>query len=330
MKNYATGVSLVMLGCNVAGGAGPWQQLAALPEPNAAFACGIVQGKIVVMGGTNWANGRKNWLKTVHAFDVEKLQWSTLAPLTQSLAYPVVGDVGQGMLVAGGTTGEAPFAGSILAQKYPVIDQLKPGVATPSVLSAGGMVGGKLIFVGGTDSAVNVAGFRRDAFAWDTRTGQQHALPSYPGPAFGVGAAATVGDELLVFGGCRFDAQSGKVVNLADAYAFSVRRNEWRALKPMPHPVRGLTPLRLDDRHIYLGGGARNDPEGFTDASFVYDLVADRYIPARPLPYRAALVGLVLDGEYVYCIAGEDKGQHRADAVYRIKRAELLLEFRSD
>ena len=61
-------------------------------------------------------------------------------------------------------------------------------------------------------------------------------------------------------------------------------------------------------------------------AAMIYDLVTDRYLPAPPLPYRAALVGLILDGEYVYCIAGEDRGQHRSDAVYRIKRTELMVK----
>jgi hypothetical protein len=330
IKKWAAVVGVVALGCSAVGAEGPWQPLAPLPEPNAGFACGRVDGKIVVMGGTNWASGWKNWLKTVHAFDLEKQEWSTLAPLAQPLAYPVVGDQGRRVLAVGGTTGEAPFTGAILAEKPPVIVQLDNGVATPSVLCAGGMVGDRLIFVGGTDSATNLDGFRRDAFAWDVHTGAQHPLPPYPGPAFGIGTGVAADDELLVFGGCRFDASSGQVVNLVEARAFSVRRNEWRALRPMPHAVRGLAAVRLDERHFYLGGGCRNDPEGFTDAAFVYDLVEDSYTPAPPLPYRAALVGLIRDGEYVYCIAGEPAGQQRTDALYRISRSELLVEVRPD
>ena len=117
-------------------------------------------------------------------------------------------------------------------------------------------------------------------------------------------------------------------MNLTEAQAFSVRQNKWRALKPMPQAVRGLAAVRLDDRHFYLGGGCRNDPVGFTDAAFAYDLVEDRCTPAPPLPYRAALVGLIRDGDHVYCIAGEPAGQHRTDGVYRIQRSELLVEFR--
>jgi len=261
MKNYAVGVGLIALACQASGATGSWQALAPLPEPNAAFVCGRVGGSIVVLGGTNWANGRKNWLQAVHAFDLETLQWTTLAPLTQPMAYSVASERGAGMIVAGGTTGEAPLSGALRVEPTLQVVSLKAGVATPSVLCAGGLVGDQLIFVGGTDSAVNVAGFRRDAFAWDVRTGEQRALPPYPEPAFGIGSAVVVGDELLVFGGCRFDAANGKVVNLTGAHAFSVTRNQWRDLRPMIHAARALTAVRLDDRHVYLAGGARDDPE---------------------------------------------------------------------
>lgn len=295
-----------------------------LPEPNAAFACGRVGRNIVVIGGTNWAGGRKNWLRSVHNFDPEKLRWTTLAPLEQPLAHPVMGEFGDGMIVAGGTMGERPFTGALWMEKSRTVITRERGIATPAVLCAGGLIGDKLILVGGTDSASNPAGFRREVFSWDMRTHERSSVPLYPGPAFGVGSAAVLGDELLVFGGCRFEASEGKVANLADAYAFSFRRNEWRTLQSMPYAVRALTSVRLDERYAYLAGGARNEPEGFTDAAFLYDLVTNRYWPASSLPYRAALVGLVLEGEYVYCIAGEDRAQHRSDAVHRIKRTELL------
>jgi hypothetical protein len=326
MNKRAAGVGLAMLSGSALGAAGGWEPLPPLPAPNAAFACARVPGAILVLGGTNWEGGKKNWLTAVHAFDLATQQWRTLAPLAQPLAYPVVGENSRGLVAAGGTTGEAPFAGAVQVDAALAVVESKTGLATPSVYSAGGQIGDRLILVGGTDSPSNVAGLRRDAFAWDVRTGQEQALPPHPGSVHGVGASVVMGDDLLVFGGFRMDAATGKVVNLAEAHAFSVRRNEWRALQPMPRGVRALTAVRLDDRHIYLAGGARDEPEGFTDAAFVYDLVENRYRAAPPLPYRAALVGLILDGDYVYCIAGEDKGQHRTDAVYRIKRAALLVE----
>ena len=312
------------------GAPGPWQSLAPLPEPNAAFAFGRVQRNLVVIGGTNWANGRKNWLRSVHAFDLEKLQWTTLAPLTQPLAYAVAVNRDGGLLAVGGTTGEAPFRGSVLVTPDLTVVEQATGVATPVVLWAGGLAAGRVLFVGGTDSAGHVAGFRRDALAWEPTTGTERPLPPIPGPAFGISTAVAVGDELLVFGGCRPVAGPELVANLAEAWAFSARRNEWRALQPMPQAARGVAAVALGDRYVYLAGGCQNDPVGFTDGACIYDRVADRYYTAPPLPYRAALVGLVADEDYVYCIAGEPAGQQRTAAVYRSKRSALLVEIGLD
>jgi len=321
-----TFVATVAAVCCLHGAPGPWQSLPPLPEANAGFAIGRVQRSIVVIGGTNWANSRKNWLRSVHAFDLENLRWTTLAPLAQPLAYAVAVGHDGGLLAVGGTTGEAPFRGSVLVRSDLTVAGREGGLPTPVVLSAGGLVAGRVVLVGGTDSAANVAGFRRAALAWEPASGAEHPLPPIPGPPFGIGTAVGVGNELLVFGGCWPVPRPEQVANLADAWAFSVRRNEWRALSPMPHAARGVAAVALGDRYVYLAGGCRDEPVGFTDEACIYDRVANRYFPAPPLPYRAALVGLVADEAYVYCIAGEPAGQQRTAAVYRIKRSALLVE----
>jgi N-acetylneuraminic acid mutarotase len=118
----------------------------------------------------------------------------------------------------------------------------------------------------------------------------------------------------------KWDAQAGAVANHDGAYAFSPRLNTWRHLAPLPQPVRGLAAVMLDERRIYLAGGAGKD--GFTDWSTIYDLKENRYLPAPVLPYRA-MVALVRNGDYVYCIGGEDRAKHRSETVYRAKIAEL-------
>ena len=103
----------------------------------------------------------------------------------------------------------------------------------------------------------------------------------------------------------------------------------WRKLKPLPFAVRGLTAVALDDGRIYLAGGYKTDPEGFTDDALIYDVKSDSYSPARPLPY-AAMVGLVaLDG-FVYCIGGEDKQKHRTDKFFRVRVDELTRSSRRE
>lgn len=314
------GLALPLLSVGLGAAEQPWQELPPLPEPNGGFLCSVVPGGIVVLGGTNWAGGQKNWLTTVHRLDLATLRWSSLEPLPQPLAYALGGVGGSSLIFVGGTTGTAPFQGTVRVAGRKVTSDASHGITIPAVLSAGGQVGDEIICVGGTNDAANVKDFRREAFAWNIQTGQRRTLPPYPGPAFGTAASAVAGDELLVFGGARWDAPTQSVVNLTDAYAFSPRRNAWRRLRPLPSPVRGLAAVPLDAQHLYLAGGYNND--GFTDEAFIYELAGDRYRPAPRLPHRAS-VGLVKSGDFVFCLGGEDKMKHRSAAVYRIKVSAL-------
>lgn len=316
----AAGLALPLLTVCLGAAEQPWQELAPLPEANGGFVSGGLPAAIIVVGGTNWIGGQKQWLRTVHRLDLATLRWDSLESLAQPLAYALGALDGDGLIFVGGTTGAAAFHGAVrVARGKPTTDSAH-GIAIPAVLSAGGQIGDELIWAGGTDDAANVKDFRRDAFAWNSRTGRQRTLPDYPGPPFGTAASAVAGDELFVFGGARWDESTQAVVNLTEAFAFSPRRNTWRRLNPLPSAVRGLTAVTLDAKHLYLAGGYKDD--GFTAQAFVYDISADHYRPGTPLP-QSASVGLVKAGDFVYCLGGEDRMKHRSAAVYRIKVSDL-------
>ena len=67
-----------------------WEQLPSLPEPNGGFVCGHEKGKIVVIGGTNWEGGKKNWLGQRHEFDPVQKTWSTVPNVKEPISYAVV------------------------------------------------------------------------------------------------------------------------------------------------------------------------------------------------------------------------------------------------
>jgi len=316
-------LAVPLLSACLRAGEQPWQELPAMPEPNGGFMCGALTDVIIVVGGTNWAGGEKQWLRTVHRLDLASLRWSSLSPLAQPLAYAVADADANGLIIAGGTTGTAAFPGSVRVMGTTVTEDPSRGLNRPAVLSSGALVGDELIVVGGTDDAANVQGLHRQALAWNIQTGERRALPDYPGPALGSAAAASVAGELFVFGGFRWDARTQTAVNLTEAYAFSPRTNQWRQLGALPRAVRGHAVLALDDRHIYLAGGYQGTAEGFVNQAYIYDIVANSYTLAPPLPY-GAMASLVRSGEYVYCLGGEDKPKHRTASCYRIKAQELF------
>ncbi|MBL9215712.1 MAG: hypothetical protein JNG83_09580, partial [Opitutaceae bacterium] len=228
----ALAVTTLLAAAEAAAAAAGWEELPPLPAPNGGQAAGAAGGKVIVVSGTNWEGGVKNWLKAVHEFDPARRAWRTRGNLEQAQAYSLAVESHGSLLVLGGSTGAGPFGGVARVDAHGASQSPQGGLATPAVLAAGGRIGHELFFVGGTDDAANVAGFRRDAFAWDLQTGRQRALEPYPGQGLGSAGGAAAGGELFVFGGARWDAENKAIVNLTAAYAYSPQTGKWRPLAP--------------------------------------------------------------------------------------------------
>lgn len=280
--------------------------------------CGHQDGKIVIVGGTNWEGGKKNWLKEVRVFDPRIGKWSVI-----NFGYPVAYGVGiqaddSAFSFVGGSEGREPFKaiGNVADANASFLNA--PRLPSSLVLASGGEVKGKIILVGGSDDAAHLAGVTASTYLITSSISRR--LADYPGKPFATAASTVVGEELLVFGGMNYDEVNQAAVNTAEAYAFSPAKNVWRKLKLLAAPTRGLSAVTLDDNHIYIAGGYRDD---FTAEAVIYEVKADSYRKAIPLPY-AAMVGLVKMGEHVYCLGGEDKKQSRTDKFFRLPVAELL------
>jgi len=303
-----------------------WEHLPPLPEPNGGFVCGAHHGAIYVIGGTNWKDGTKHWLDAVRSYDPGTKKW-TLHDGRQRIAYAVTADWPLGrpdprLTWIGGFDGSAGVksCGDLCDQSTIASRPLVLPDAT--VLCAGGRVGDRFVIVGGTNDPANVAGFARTATMIEMPL-KTTPLPEYPGKAFGTAASAVAGDELFVFGGGNWDAAASAVVNANEAHAFSVKSRIWRALEPLPFAARGMAAVALDEHRIYLGGGYKTNPEGFTADAFIYDVKTGCYTAAKPVPYAAMVTLVKLDG-FVYCLGGEDRMKHRTDACFRIAVSALM------
>ncbi len=300
--------------------AADWQSLPSLPEPNGGFMLGVHNEKIVIVGGTNWEGGKKNWLRTIHSFDPASGKWTKVRELSSPGAYGTNLQNAAAFAYLGGTDGTQSLKALSVIEGEKTSVQL-PALPASVILAAGGTVNGKHVLVGGTDDAANIGGVQRSVHAveWIKGSWQVTKVADYPGKPFAVAASAVVGSELFIFGGMNYDVVSKTPLNSSEAYAFSPAKNTWRKLQPLAVPNRGLTAVTLDDQHIYLAGGYTTD---FTADAFIYDLKSNTYTKAKPLPY-AAMVGLIKLDSFIYCLGGEDKQKSRTDKFFRILAADL-------
>ncbi len=320
LRTFSRSLLTAVLSASAASAA--WERLAPLPVPNGGFVAGASGGRIVALGGVTWRGDEKIWLDGIWSFEPGRNAWTAAGKLPAPQAYATVGTDGTTLWFAGGSSGSATHR-----QLWRVAPGQPPQVVAtiePSlVYAAGGVIGDTLYAVGGTDDQAALERISSRFLGISLRTGAARRLADYPKASLTTATAAVAGGRLHVFGGARWDATRKTVVNHASAHAYTAGTDRWERLPPLPHPGRGYCAVALDERHILVAGGYRNDEVEFVTDAYVYDVERRTFTPTTPLPY-AAMVSLVRSGEWLYCLGGEDRKRHRTDAVFRIRWASLL------
>jgi N-acetylneuraminic acid mutarotase len=299
-----------------------WERAASLPEANCGFIAGAIGENIVIAGGTNWANGNKRWLDHIWLFEASRQRWRNAGRLPSPLAYAASGATADGIWFAGGSSGSESPAALGLLDRQAAVRIISTGVPL-SVYSASATLDGFLYVIGGAPAQDQLPAITKSCCAIELRTAKVSKIAGLPAPGVAIAAAAACAGRIFVFGGAHWNAAAGEVANTARVLAWSPGEERWSPLTPYPFAVRGLSAVALDSRHLYVAGGYKNDEEEFTDQSFIFDAQTGIFHPAAPLPLRA-LVSLVVAGEYVYCLGGEDQKKRRTDSAFRIRWKELL------
>jgi N-acetylneuraminic acid mutarotase len=303
-----------------------WESIAPLPEPNAGFAAGWLNGKLVIAGGTNWPEGVKRWLDKTWVYDPRANQWTPGPSLPQPLAYGAWGSDGQRLWIAGGADGKMARNEVLVLTKDDRWKQV--GTLNQKVAFTGGaFVEGKLWAYGGTPDPDD---WQQVTTALSSVSASGKASEESPlrreGVGIGLPAVVGLGGKLYAFTGAWMSAENGQVQNSAEAVAYDVTSKTWTKLAPYPVSARGVAAVALDDQHVYLAGGYGTDEQGFLDAAWIYDVRTQQYRKALPLPIKA-LMCLVKGGDgFIYGLGGEDQKKHRSAACFRIPVAALLKE----
>lgn len=300
-----------------------WEPLAPLPEGNGGFACGFIDGKLIIAGGTNWTDGTKRWLKAIRSYDPASNVWTEVGQLPEPRAYAASGIMHGHLVMLGGSDGINALPTVLAIDAAGQVKQVSK-VKNPSIYSCSAASGYLLCAAGGSTDPADLSTFsnairtyRINASLDTIDTVDENRLP---GPGFGTGTLAFAGQAHL-FGGAIHHPIT--VVTNQD-WIFSINeRGVTRSDTSLPNPIRGITAVALDARYIYLGGGYPSDEVGFTAEAYVFDSKSKKLRAALPLPI-AAMVHLVSDGTHVYCLGGEDMKKHRSDKMWRIPLEKVL------
>ena len=271
-----------------------------MPQGRAGCAGGVVSGKLLVAGGTDWRDGKKVWYDHVDCFDPVANRWTCIAPLPAARGDAPAAVLDDVLYIFGGGTDSLPV-NSVLAFRdgtWGVRTEMALPVARRSsavaVLDRTFFLFGGLAGIG-TDYASATSTF------WAYRAGHGwESLPAPPGVArFNIAIGAVAG-RIVVAGGC--SAVAGGVQNLDEIFSYDPAKRTWSLVGRLPVPNRGASGLVVGDRLIYFGGYT----DKFETTVWSIDPVAGRVESAGLLPCALADTRFVRIGKSIFGATGEN------------------------
>ena len=302
-----------------------WAPLPPLPLARGGHAAACLDGRLVLLGGTNWTDGQKQWLARVDAYSPADGAWEAGAELPRPLAYAATAARGRKLWLVGGTDGTATLRtvrtagwrreGLAVAEEEPL--------PKPRVFACAEFLGPALYVIGGAEDHGDLGTARPTLFA---RLSTQRDAPWRQGPDLparprALMASAALWGGIYIFGGCYLDEQ-GAVRNLRQTWRYDPRSDTWRRCADCPYSARAWEAVALDDRYALICGGYVATPEeaagkgpefGFTDQVLMYDAVTDHFEVIGRQHIPAVSSAPVLWGRALYVTGGEHRMRARTD-----------------
>lgn len=276
-----------------------WALSTPFPESRSGYAAGVLDGKLVIAGGTYWEGSRGHWIKklysaSTHAFDPVSHHWRKLPSLPISLGYPASTVVGSKLFVLGGYTGRQVNRKIFVLQKsggrysWRVLKELSP----PRIFASALSVGNAIYLVGGTTSfeAYDAAGTcctSRTAtktlwvFHTDRPAEGWRPLSVYPGIARWLPAVTFASKSIWLFGGLFQGSPEAHPTIFSSVLRYDLAQGRWYVMPPLTKSIvreQPLTSLAVDDE-IFLFTGHKQ--------VWQFDLRSHRYTETTPMPEGA-------------------------------------------
>jgi N-acetylneuraminic acid mutarotase len=273
-----------------------WTKSAPFPEPRAGYAAGVIQGKLVIAGGTYWEGTNSHWIKklyssSTHAFDPVSQRWEKLPDLPITLGYAAAAVVDDKLFVLGGYTGSSVnrkiFTLEKVGSRY--IWRVSGEMIADRIFASAVSVKRVIYLVGGTTSfeaydaagtccTTNTVTHSLLAFNTDHPATGWRQLVQYPGNGRWQPAASTDGKSIWLFGGMFQSDSKASVTNFDEVLRYDLAQGNWSIMPPLPKTVAEVQPLcslKIKDQIFFFTGQKR---------VWRLDLHTQRYTETTPMP----------------------------------------------
>lgn len=275
-----------------------------LAKARGGHAAGIVDGTVIIAGGTLWSDDRltKTWLDDCNTYGGDNRL--IIPPLPHPVAYCAYACDESGLYIAGGSDGKNTLNNTYRLTKQNDAYQWQSlsSLSTKLTFAAGAIIDKKFFVACGSDgtNALNTL-YMLPLDKPDSGWKKCQSLPGNPRmlPAF-----TACRDKLYLFGG--FSTEPDKPLTAYnDVYRYDPKKDKWEMLKDFPVVGYGWNAAPIDDRRILISG--RADGKIIHKGIWIYDTITrsafltDKQIPIQtttaPLIKTAAGQFLLLGGE---------------------------------
>jgi N-acetylneuraminic acid mutarotase len=302
-----------------------WTKSSPFPEATSGYAAGVVQGKLVLAGGTYWEGTAHHWSKKLfsaatYSYDPANQEWERLPDVPTPLGYPASTTLNNTLFVLGGYTGHHinrdVFALTKERNKYVwknvgdlPVDRIFSGAVSvgKDIYLVGGSTQFEPLDASGTCCTSSTA--TNSLLVFDTTNPSKGwcELNPYPGARRWFFTTATDGKSIWMFGG-QYQANSKDPVQyFPEVLRFSPVDGKWKLVARLPSELRNtswVSPVFADRKMILISSIGK---------TWQLDLNTLKYTELTSLPETAEVDKFVWLRGRVLGAGGEnnDKGPRR-------------------
>jgi len=278
-----------------------WVAKAAMPEAVVGHGVAVVNGKIYVIGGSNY----DVWIiNSTFQYDAAADSWATKSSMpTARSNFGIAVYDGKIFCIGGDVGTDQPLPTGITEVYDPATDSWETRASMPTArydLTAN-VVNGKIYLIGGFDYigpyCLNITEvYDPTTDTWTTKASMPTGVMSY--------ASAVINDKIYVLAGRVYSKTSGYDCNLTQIY--DPVKDTWTFGADLPEPVTytaaAATSGVMASKKIYvLGGRQVLDTVNFTQ---IYDPDANSWILGTPMPTTRCRLGVAIMDDRIYAIGG--------------------------
>lgn len=285
-----------------------WSERRPMPVAQAGGAAALLNGDLVIAGGTTWVDGVKTWLPDVQIYNPASNSWKSGPNLPMPLANGAFAASATELEIFGGGDGKTARRESWKLDSARTAWVRTGSTPEPTLLGKAARVGEAVFLFGGCEDIVDLKTCS-DAVWSRGRKGEWQRVSRIPAGVVALPAIAVSGSSVYLFGGCSIDAD-GKVMNHSQLLRYDTASNRWKAMRDLPARNRGLSAVAFGERSILLFGGYTD--KGFSSEVFLYDTASDTYRKLKPMPLSLMGAEFVRNGNTIYGAGGEDRMRSRS------------------